>query len=143
MAESFISAEGSLHADGSLHAEGSLPAEGSRTLVIALGILLAVLLLTLLSQIRANAVLENQVSELEAEVTRAQDAVSRYQTRFELVRDEVGELVTRVGGLSRLVTVSIDEKPLAAAESDATTVDGDRGGDDSTAVNASVTPQGE
>lgn len=148
-AEGFQSAEGSNPAEGSHPAKGSRSAEGSRTLVIALGVLLAVLLLTLLSQIRANAVLENQVSLLESEVATAQDAVSRYQARFELVRDEVGELVTRVGGLSRLVTVPIDEKPLAAAESEASTVvgvvgvDGGRGSDDSTAVNTSVTPQGE
>jgi len=74
-----------------------------RTLVIALVILLTMTFLSLVSELRTTAALEEQVSALETEIAKAQAAVSSYQTRFELVRDEVGELVTRIGALNSLI----------------------------------------
>ena len=77
--------------------------EPNRPLVIALVILLTITLLALFSQMRTTAALETQVSALRADVAKAQAVVASYQGRFERVRDEVGELVTRIGALSSLV----------------------------------------
>ncbi|MBW2293627.1 MAG: hypothetical protein JRG94_15140 [Deltaproteobacteria bacterium] len=85
-----------------------------RTLVIALVILLSMTFLSLVSELRTTAALEEQVSALETEVAKAQAAVSSYQTRFELVRDEVGELVTRIGALNSLIAPPV----LPADDSD-------------------------
>lgn len=85
-----------------------------RALVIALVILLSMTFLSLLSELRTTAALQEQVSALEAEVAKAQATVSSYQTRFELVRDEVGELVTRIGALNSLIAPPV----LPAGDSD-------------------------
>ena len=77
--------------------------EPQRALVIALVILLTIVLLALFAQLRTRAALESQVSALELEVAQTRAAVASYQSRFERVRDEVGELVTRIGALSSLV----------------------------------------
>ncbi len=86
----------------------------NRALVIALVILLTITVLTLVSQMRTTAALEEQVSALAVEVAHARAAVASYQTRFQLVRDEVGELVTRIGALNSLVTPQV----LSAGVSD-------------------------
>lgn len=104
----------------------------SRWSVAAIVLLVIVLLWTginLRGEIRARQALEAHVGVLESEVARAQASVEAYETRLEVVRDEVGDLVSRVGTLNRLVTseVMADDAlrvPLAPPE-DAESLSGD------------------
>lgn len=95
----------------------------NRALVIALVILLTITVLTLVSQMRTTAALEEQVSALAVEAAHARAAVASYQTRFQLVRDEVGELVTRIGALNSLVAPPALSAGVSDALSDTSTAD--------------------
>ena len=89
----------------------------SRVLVVVLATLLLATGLALIEQSRRAEVLAREIDLLKAEVTAAASAVEAYQIRFEQVRREVGDLVSRVGALSGLVERDVVPVGLSGSDS--------------------------